>query len=176
MRTLSSNTAAGVAADVTLPRFLVKIAFSTPVYLTTNGAEITWDGKIWVPYNVQLPTATIDANTDFKGDLTFGNADNAMSAQILGEGVADRQISIWMFYGTGPALASDDPVMLFYGVGSKASCGTDGRIIVSLAQQSGVLEMTPRQVIGPRIGANWVPPAGTIIDWDGQAYRLEPAR
>jgi hypothetical protein len=104
------------------------------------------------------------------GSLDLINTDLAYSALVLNEGVADRGVRIWKFYGDNPATL--DPVSVFDGVADEADIGPDA-VHITLVGQNNKTLYAPRRFIGPGTGFNHLCPAGTKITWGGQTYILE---
>lgn len=172
MRTLSTPTQTEIAKTYTDPGYLVEIAFSTVVRLSSR-ADVSWNGSTWLASNVRVDGLSSDGQGAQTGVLTLGNADNVFGALVLNEGVAGRAIKVWKFYDGATAAA--DPVQVFSGWGDEAEIGLT-EVRISLVSESLESLSSPRNFINKANGFNHLPPAGTIINWGGQAYRLEGVR
>lgn len=172
MRTLAGATSTELAAAVTRPGYLIEIAFSTTVRLSSR-STVDWSGQTWAAADFSVSGLAADsASTATDGTVSFGNADLSMSAYILGDGVAGRAINIWKFYGDAAPIG--DPVLLFSGYGDDATIDDRGRASVSLQQAGGRSLFCPRTYITPESGFNWLPPQGQKITWNGETVVLTP--
>lgn len=172
MRTLGGATTTEVGAAVTRPGYLIEIAFSTTVRLSSRGT-IDWSGQTWSAYDCSVRGLAADsAEVQTDGALDIGNADLAMSAYILGDGVSGRAVRVWKFYGDATALA--DPVLLFDGIADEAVIADDGRVSITLQQAGGRTLYCPRTYITPDAGFNWLPAQGQKITWNGETITLTP--
>jgi hypothetical protein len=164
---------AAVGAAVTLPGYLVKIDFATPVRLSSRG-DVSWTGWTWAAWDVRISGLGIDgAKSSQNGRLVLGNSDYTIGALVLSEGVAGRAVNIWKFYTETPALA--DPVLVFSGVADSATCEPNGgTVTLDLQQSGGITLYCPRTYINRASGHSFVPAAGTLVQWNGETYRLEP--
>lgn len=169
MRTLSANTQSEVSQPVTQPGYLVEIFFSVANRLSTRG-DITWNGYTWVSSDVRITGLSWDGSADQKGTLQLGNTDNAFGSLVLNEGVADRAINIYQFYGAAPAAG--DPVFVFSGVGDAAEIYPD-KVSITLTSAASKTLASPRNFITKANGFNHLPAAGVHIPWNGEMYRLE---
>ncbi len=170
MRALSSSTQAETEKTVTTPAFLVEIAFSTILRLSTRGDQ-SWNGYAWTGGRVgKISGLQWDGQGRQSGGIELINSDLAYSALVLNEGVADRGVKIWKFYGDNPAL--DDPVAVFDGVADDATIGPDAVRIGLVGERASTL-YAPRRFIGPATGFNHLSPAGTRLSWGGENYTLE---
>lgn len=163
MKTLSTNTQTDVTAVITTPAYLVELAYSSPVRLSSRGAQ-SWGGIIWIGGN--LGKLSIGDS----GSIELLNTDLAYSALILNEGAADIGCRVWKFYRDNPA--SNDPVLIFDGVTDGASIDKD-RVRVKISQENSRTLYSPRRFIGPSSGFNHLRPAGSRITWNGQTFVLE---
>lgn len=169
MRTLSVATQADTESTVTTPAYLVWIDFSATLRLSSRGDQ-SWDGQTWTGGRLGgIGGLSWDGKGQQSGTLELINTDLALSALVLGEGVADRAVRIWKFYGDNPAL--DDPVAVFYGVMDDADIGADV-VRLTLDGQNVRTLSSPRRFIGAGTGFNHLTPAGKKITWGGQTYEL----
>lgn len=164
MRELSANLEASVAQTVTTPAFLIQIDFSTVLRLSSRGDQ-SWDGNLWTGGRLGKIQASSDG-----GQVEIMNSDLAAGALVLNEGISDRPISIWQFYGDNPDLA--DAVQIFSGVGDSAEIAHD-RIRIKLTAGNRRTLYSPRRFINSVSGFNNLLPAGTRITWGGETFTLE---
>ncbi|MDD5385345.1 MAG: hypothetical protein PHG89_10760 [Gallionella sp.] len=169
-RTLTTATSAATAQTVTTPAFLVEIDFSTVIRLSTRNDQ-TWNSLTWTGGRIgKISGLQWDGKGQQTGTIEIINSDLAYSALVLNEGVADRPVKIWKFYGDNPALL--DPVAVFDGVADEADIGPDAVRITLVSSKTSAL-YAPRRFIGPAIGFNHLRPAGSRDTWGGQTYILE---
>jgi hypothetical protein len=170
MRTLTTATATATASTVTTPAYLVEISFSTVLRLSTRGDQ-SWSGYTWTGGRLgKVSGLSWDGKGTQTGSLDIINTDLAYSALVLNEGVADRPVKIWKFYGDNPGAL--DPVAVFDGVSDEADIGPDAVRITLVSSKTTAL-YAPRRFIGPGIGLNHLRPAGSRDTWGGQTYILE---
>lgn len=171
-KTISTALATEIAKPVTSPGYLVEINFSTPFRISSRG-DINWDGKVWITWGFDVQNLDTDAaRSSLQGSLNLLNTDLSLSTLVLNEGIADRSIKIWQFYGETPGLF--DPQPYFFGAGDEAAIDpTSGRCTITLMQSGGVTLYAPRSYITREAGFNFLPAVGTIIHWGGEQFRLE---
>lgn len=167
MKTLTAATALEAAARIKRPLWLVQIDFAAPVRLCSWG-DVAWNGHDWIGADLRVDLVESGPNGEQGGSIELGNTDLAWSALILAEGVADRPISIWGAYAG--AIAADDPLHVFDGVGDDAEIGPD-RCRISLSSASAARIKSPREFGGD---FTLVQPAGTVVNFNGERYVLEP--
>lgn len=162
-KTLSANLQTEVGAPVTTPAFLVEIGFSTVLRLSTRGDQ-TWNGQTWAGGRLGKVQAGSDG-----GQIEVMNTDLAAGALVLGEGVADRPISVWKFYGDNPAVG--DAHQVFAGVGDTVDIGDD-RIRIKLALENSQTLSSPRRFVNAASGFTQLLPANTRLTLGGQTFIL----
>jgi len=174
-RELSAAFTTALSAQVTVPGYLIEIAFATPFRLCTR-ATITWNGLTWSRWGAELKGFVTDgAQSAISGSLILENTDNTLGILILAEGVAERSIKIWQIYGETPGLI--DAFFLLQGVGDGANIDINkGLVEISIMQAGGVTLFTPRLYITRENGFQAIPANGTVIQWAGESYVLEGER
>jgi hypothetical protein len=109
------------------------------------------------------------------GQIKVGDADLAVSALVLAQGIAGREINIWKFYGVAPALA--DPVQIFAGVGDSAGLDSSAATVTVSLIQRGARELyAPRRFMTRANGFSVLPVPGSIVPWNGVNFKLEAYR
>jgi hypothetical protein len=167
MRTLSSPTSSAVTAPVTLPGYMLRIAFATPLRLSNRGA-LTWNSLDFIPGEFRVTELAFDSTgTALTIGVEIDNQDLAIGALILAEGLAGRAMTLWKFYGESPALA--DPVRLFQGIGDRATIPENGPVRITGRQAD---NFCPRVYMTPDAGFSRLPTPGQIITWNGETIRL----
>lgn len=166
-RTVSGATQAAIAQRITQPGYFVEMQFSSVVRLCSRGT-IPWNGKIWPEQGFKIESLSEAAVRA----LRIRNTDNAIGALVLNEGVADRPVQIWKFYGNAPAAA--DPVSVFSGVCDYAEFDDDGAAVrIALAARGSDALFSPREFISPQTGFNTLTSAGTVITFGLDRFVLE---
>lgn len=170
MRTLSTPTNNATQLTITTPAFFVELGFSTILHLSTRG-DHSWGGYAWTGGRLgRVSGLQWDGKGQQSGSIDLINTDLAYSALVLNEGVADRAVRIWKFYGDNPDTL--DPVAVFDGVADTADIGADAVRITLLGENTRTL-YSPRRFIGPGTGFNHLTPAGRKITWGGQTIELK---
>lgn len=167
-RSLTAAMTAELGLTFTRPGWLVEIAFSSIVRLSSLG-EVSWNGQVWSggrTVAVEGLTWSLDATPR----LIVGNADQMMGALVANQKVADRPVRIWTVYAG--ATASGDPLQGFDGVGDKATVG-EKEVAITLARSGSRTLYSPRKRIGPETGFNVLMPAGTSITLGAATYVIE---
>jgi hypothetical protein len=163
MRTLSGPLAAAIAATSVAPGFLVSIAFPTPVYFSSRG-DVTYSSQLYSSQAMNVAGYAADGNAEQRAVLKIQNLDDALAALILNYGIAERAITISIFYGDGPTIT--DVVKVFEGVGDKAEI-LEREVSITLASQALQTLVAPRDVISKGNGFNWLPASGSKLSWNG---------
>lgn len=173
-RTLTAALTTEVTRDVTSPGYLIEIQFSTPLRLSTRGTMV-WSGNTWTTWGAIVRGIATDSQGDeSSASIMLWNGDYTLSALVLGEGIANRVVNIWKFYGDS-ALTVTDPVHVFSGVADDASVNpTNGEVTINLVRVNAAAQFAPRFYITPDNGFSFLPAPGTVIDWDGERFILDP--
>ena len=171
-RTISGPLTTAIGLDVVSPGYLIEILFGTPLRLSTRGT-LSWNSLTWTTWDARVQGLGIEAGrSSGTGSLVLGNADYSISALVLGEGVANRAVHVWKFYGESPALA--DPVHVFSGIADDAQIDpTRGIVTIDLVQANARALFAPRFYVTPEMGFSHLPPVGTVINWNDERYVLE---
>jgi hypothetical protein len=175
MRKLSTGFTTEAAKTITSPGLLVEIDFPSPFRVSSRG-DVTWDGKVFIEYGLRTEGLVSDgAQATLAGTLVFDDPTLALATLVLQQGVADRAVRVWPFYGETPGLF--DPLYLFEGVGDDAEIDpTTGRVSITIMQGGGSTLFAPRSYITRESGFNWIAPRGTLVSWNGEVFQLEPER
>ena len=171
-RTITAALTTEVGRDVTAPGYFVEVAFATPLRLSSRGT-MSWAGNTWTTWDVRVRgLATESGGSTSGGSIVLANGDYTISALVLGEGVANRAVKMWKFYGDS-ALTTSDPVQIFSGVADDAEIDpTRATVTLQLVQANASALFSPRLYITPETGFSYVPASGTVIDWAGERYVL----
>lgn len=169
LRPLSVSLAAKVDETVTLPGYLVALEFDSETVRLSSRGTLAWGGYTWIAFDLDVSGLSSDGAGDVSGELRLGNTDNTLSALVLGDGIAGRPVSIWMFYGDAPA--ADEATQVFAGMGDDAGLNLD-RVAIKLISDSIARVLLPRGRITPAMGFNHLTPAGTVLTWNGEKITL----
>lgn len=170
MRTLSTTTDTETAKAITRPIELIELVLASGTYRWSSAGDVSFNGYTWSESGAQVDHLQSLAGGAQQGIISLSNTDNAASALVLADGVADAPITLYQLYGDGP-YAADDAVELFSGVCDGApQIGLD-RVQISITSAGRAREFAPR--IYFEQFCNWIPPAGKVISWGGEHYRLE---
>lgn len=174
---LTSGVAAAVAATVTEPGYLVRLELAAQTLRLSTRSDVTWNGELYIARGVRV-TLDEDAETgEVNAEVVIADADKAYTAIVLSSGVADRPMSIWQFYGNATTLGRFDPVCRATGVGDEAEIlVNEAAVRISMAATGGATMFSPRRYITKQEGFSILPPAGTVVVWAGEQYRLEGAQ
>jgi hypothetical protein len=131
-------------------------------------------GNDWLGWSFTVAGIGVDGTSAVQnGSLSINNTELNISTLILEDGIADRRIRIHSFYGDDPDDA--DPVLLFDGVGGNVEIDTAAAALkVSLRQAKDSVQFAPSKYITVEQGFSMLPAPGTIIDFGGQSYILQP--
>lgn len=170
-RTLTAALLTELGNPVTTPAYFIEILFASPLRLSSR-ETLTWSGNSWLKWDVRVDGLSAEAASSTQdGRLVVGDADNTLAALVLAEGVADRTINVWKFYGSAPAAA--DPVQVFAGVGDTADLDPDaGSVTIRLALRGGTTLFSPRRYITRAEGFNFLPASGSLLTWNGETIRM----
>ena len=171
MRTLSTAMAVELGLTVTRPGYLVRLGYSTTLYLSTLG-DVSWDGQAWIAKDMKVSSVSQSGAGSNTGALEVGNTDDAFGALVLNEGASEIPVTVWAVYAG--ATATDDPVMVFNGVTDGADISTS-RVSFSLVPQRNDTLYSPRVFINKAAGFNFLQPAGTRIAFGNETFVLERA-
>jgi hypothetical protein len=158
-----------VAADVTLPGYLVEIGFPSPFRASSRG-DVTWSGGIFIASGFTVSGLGGDEVT-----LRFFDADVGVTTLILTYGIENLSVKLWGFYAEAPAYDDVFPLFEGRGVGADGNTAT-GATVVRVGPLARESPYVPRLYATRENGFNWLPPAGKIITFGGERFELVDAR
>lgn len=167
MKSLSGALSAALGAPVQQPALLVQIAFAT-VRRWSSFATVTWNGYSWTREAISLDSLSVEA-LRVSGSLVVNNGDDVIATLVLGEGIADRAISIWAYDAAASALG--DVVHLCDAVGAGAA--VNGRSVTIGLRSPSEFMQSPRTFVGPAAGFNNLLPSGAVIKVGSLGLQLE---
>lgn len=168
MRTLSGALTTELGLTITRPGYLVEIVFATSTLRLSTLGTLSYGGYTWTASDIKVSGLSRNEQGGQAGSLSIGNADLAIGALVLTDGVADRSIRIWSVWVGAPS----DAMLEFDGIGDDADIG-DLRVNIKLANDHRRYAYSPRRFISPATGFNVLLPEGTKISIGGQTLVLE---
>ena len=173
-RTLSTPTSDASLSLVTRPGYLVEIGFEEPLRLSSRGTvEVL--GNTWTAWDVRVSGLAHDGGRPATaGQLVLGDSDQSITALVLGEGVAGKEVSVWRYFAD--AVEEADPVRVFHGVAGSSSGGADRTVQIALVAREATVLFAPRRYMTSETGFHAIPAAGKKITVNGENYTLEPER
>lgn len=173
LRAISSALNTAIGQSVTRPGYLVALAFDGEIVRLSSRGTVSWGGFTWLARNLDVAGLASDGSGNVAGELRIGNDDNAMSALVLGEGIAGRAVTIYKFYGETPA--ADEVEEIFAGQGDETGLNL-ALVSIRLLSDSSTRVLVPRGRITPASGFHHLTPPGTVLTWNGEKITLEPNR
>ena len=170
MKARTGPTTTEVGKPVVRPGYLVQIDFSSIVRVSTSG-DRNWNSFLWAGADLKV-AITNDGKGLQSARLDFFDSVQAIASVVLTEGVSDKRVRIWRFYGD--ALAAGDPELVFDGYGDDYDAAYIRSTITATTSGSRVL-LAPRTYITKAQGFNFLPAAGTRVQWNGETLVLEPS-
>lgn len=164
-RSLDSAALAGLDDPITAPGYLIAITAGGAVIRYSTRGALEFDGETWTGGG----QVTRQSPTDWT--LSLPNHDNLASALALGDLVEQAAVEVWAL------LAHLDPmqaVPLFSGFINQIPRITTTRVDMSMTAISLGRSWLPDIILAPPL-LNYLPPAGTAINWGGTTYFLEPS-
>lgn len=173
-RTISTPTSNASLELVTRPGYLIEIGFDTPLRLSSRG-DVTALGSAWTAWDVRVSGLEhAGSKPATSGSITLGDHDESISALVLGEGVAGKEVSVWRYFAD--ATAEADPVRVFSGVAGGSSGGAERRVQIQLVAREATVLYSPRRYMTRETGFNALPAAGKVVTFNGEKYILQPER
>lgn len=179
MRALTPEQLERVEGPVTQPMYLVQIELDAPMHLSTR-EELSWNGQTWLNGLIHLDRVGPDS-----ASLRIHNSDYRYTTPALQGAYQRKPVRIWWGYGAGQYAEYFAPGYIAPGYVRGPSLGEpillfDG--LISAIPEIGEwlrIELTrspPRRyprwrVLPPR--TNHLTPAGAVIVFGGESYRLE---
>lgn len=153
-RQVSATIQAATQQRVTDPWYLVELGFEPPLRFSTH-SQLDWDGRTWVPGGVDVESVSTTASR-----LVLDNADNSISALVLGAVLAEVPVKIYSCYDSNAAL-------LHAGVMESVPPPIGRQVTVTTRGHQGAAMYPTERVSAPVF--NHLTPTGTIIRWgDGE--------
>ncbi len=165
---------AATALTVTAPGDLLRIQFATQALRLCTRGDIVWNGELYIGKDFRVTGASMDgARASVEATIVIPDVERLVWALIDNDGIADRAVELRRFYGnSAPALYDVMPVL----IGAADSAAVDintGEVSIVVYHQAGKNSKTPRRFITAEEGFSNITPAGTILSFNGQQFRLD---
>lgn len=170
MRDLTPNQQAETQKASTEPFHLVELQTPTATYRWSSRATAVWRGQEWTGGVVRVDGLAALAGGSAEARISLSNSDNAASALALVDNINDSPCRIYQLYGAAPH-ADADAALVFAGVVDGVPRIGTARVTIDLLTAGRAMEMSPRLYF--ELFCSSLPPAGTVISWAGEHYRLE---
>lgn len=169
MKSLTPAVSTALRRTVTAPISLIELGFDPVVRLSTRG-DVQWRGHPWSGVQrVAVSGLAADGSGAQTAQIEIGNYDLAFGTVVLSHGVADRAVRIWQ--GDAAAMGDDDLALAFEGVIESAEVGDAVRI--SCGPTNSAARNFPLRRIGEATGFTHVLPAGTVLRFGANTFKLE---
>lgn len=168
MRALAAQALVEIARAITRPRYLLRIDWTTTLYLSTRGT-VVYDGQTWTGGTLTLERLAALPGAGLEGEISLTAADGTGAALALGGEISDVSFVLSMLYGDGP-WAAGEAVVLAEGV-------LDGAEITATRVRFGLAAEGRRRAAGPRVYCSpplmrHLPAPGSVLTWAGERYEL----
>lgn len=170
-RTIPANVQTEMVKQQTRPFFIVKIEFESATSYLSEAQAVTFESNAYLEGAIKVRSFTWTPNGTQEGSIALLNENDAATALVLNNVIQDVPISIYKVYSTGPST-NTDPVLLIKGVMN----GSDIRpaySVLGVLTSTAETEFAPRSFYTIEEGFNWLPPVGTVVQWNGEKYVLE---
>lgn len=167
-KTVSTPTLTGAQALITRPGHLVEFGFATPVRYSTR-ATLSWNSLTWTSGPVVVSGKQENPNGGVSISIVVQNTDLAFGALCLAEDAQEKSVKIYSFYEG--ATAAGDPILEFEGVIDSVNIDTRTVQVNAIAGNQWSA-FVPRRRITRQAGFNRLSPAGRIIQFNGDRFKL----
>jgi len=173
-RTLAGSLESKLAADVREPGYLVELGLAGGTVRLSSRATLSWSGYTWLSWGLDVSGLSSDGGGEASGELRLDNADNTLSATILGpDGIGGRPVRVWVVYTDAPGVG--DAELIFDGIANDAGINRD-RVAIQLLGDRLLTLSLPVGRITPAAGFNHLTPENTVLAWDSERITLEAGR
>jgi len=169
MRAVTPAYSAEISRHSTRPFVLVELVAPGITYRWSSGPDVTWAGESWSAVGLQLEQLRAIVGGGQEGQISLHNFGGGASALVLGSRINDAPVRIWKLYGDGP-YDSGDEVQIFDGVADGQRVLVE-RVTIDIVTSGRERELSPRLYYDAF--CSHIPPAGTVLSWEGEHYRLE---
>lgn len=172
-RELTIPLLTAVEGPVTAPRYFLELVFASQTLRLTTGADVFWKGNLFIGYPFTVGEASYQGTTQ-RVSVEFQDAALTVTTFLLADGIADRPVSLWKYYGdTEPGAFDVVPILL--GLGDEMEIDPEGgKCSISAVNAGRRTQFSPRTFITRENGFSIVPPRGTLITFRDTQFRLEP--
>ena len=124
-RMIPSDLRLFLSNAVTAPIFLVELVFSTPLFLSSFGEVIHWNGQTWQKQGVKV-SIKAGKSGSLQGSLVIPDPEKAIGAICLGEKARGKVCRIYVY-----DLNADSGVLYFEGRMDAVALGLSVKIDIS---------------------------------------------
>ena len=172
-RTIDSGLSSELTADVTRPLYLLYLGFNTPLRLSSR-KDISWGGYLWSSKGFEVNGFSWGAGGAQSGTIRLPNESNDMTAVVLGETTADKQVKLWVTYlDTDGNIVTPEEYAI--GVMDGVTAGLD-YVDLDVILSNSVRGTALRKRITAAEGFNFLPAPGTKITWGNIEITIERRR
>ena len=174
---LTPGLTTAIAATVTEPGYLVRLELPAQTLRLSSRGDVTFRGELYVARGMRVVLDEEGETGAVGATITIADADKTYTAIVLSEGIADRPLSVWQFYGNATTLGYGDAVCRATGVGDESEINVnEASVTLTMAEAGGATQFSPRRYITKQEGFSILPPSGTLIVWAGEQFKLEGAQ
>ena len=170
-RAIPGNLAAVLRDTQTQPFNIVKIEFAGGTQYLSETLAVNFEGNDYLEGAIEVRPFRWGPDGTQSGSIALLNENNVASALVLGNVIQDVPITIYEVYKTGPS-SNSDPTIVVTGVLSGSSIAPKEALVGVLTSKGGT-EYVPSAFYTIEEGYNWLPPVGTIVQWNGEKYVLQ---
>ena len=159
---LSGAMTTALGANFSQPGLFLSLGFTTPLYYCDRaaGTTRTWNTLTWTAADFEVSDYSLDQGIVQKISLNFVDPDYSLSALLLNQTSADKNVKLWYF--DSAATATIDPILIFDGLIDDASGGDNRQLRVPC---STVNKQLPVGMLAQLIPSYLFAPEGHKILW-----------
>ncbi len=169
-RTVPANVQTEIVKQQTQPFHIVKIEFDTATSYLSETQAVTFETNVYQEGAISVRSFSWGPDGTQVGSIALLNENDAATALVLNNIVQDVPISIYKVYSTGPST-NTDPVLIVKGVMSGSNI-QPSQSVLGVITSTAETEFAPRDFYTIEEGFNWLPPTGTVVQWNGEKYVL----
>lgn len=173
-RALAGDVLTEVALQHTRPYYLVKIEFASGDQFLSTGPATTHSGDAYIEGAITVGSFSWDSDAGQRGSITFLNENNAASALLLNNQIADVPVTIFKVY-TKVGGGNTTPVAIIKGTLDDSALSPRDVSMTVVTSGAGT-ELVPNQFHNQDNGFNHLVRAGTVLVWGGEKFILNQDR
>lgn len=169
-RDIEVGTQTAIEAQHTQPFHIVKIEFPSEVVYLSEGPEVTHGGSVYLEGRVRVSNLSWTGDGGQTCTLEILNESNYAANLFLSNKIADATVTVWTVYRK-PDTTFTTPVLYATGTGDESELTLDA-LRVTLLTSRYKTKFFPNTYMGTA-GFTHIPPEGTVVFWNMDAYVLE---